>query len=119
MPFSERTQKDLSGALKCFGYTVANVLLSSAKSAKNEAFFDILVTITLGVNMITRKAMPFFHLLFKLYQLVSSILAFKDLHNSVLPLHFVLFCKVHIYLHAKDATFKRVNMDILLYKKIC
>ena len=33
------------------------VLLSSAK---NEAFFDILMTITPGVNMISRKMTPFF-----------------------------------------------------------
>ena len=68
------------------------------KKQKNEAFFDILMTITPGVNMITRQNDPFFHLLFKLYQLVYFILAFKDLQNSVPPLHFGLFCKIHIYM---------------------
>ena len=59
IPLSERTQRDLSGALKCFAYTVTNVLLPSAKNTKNEAFFDILMTITPGANMITRKMTPF------------------------------------------------------------
>ena len=77
---------------------MTNVLLSSAKYAKNEAFFDILMTITLEVNKITRKMTPFFHLLSKLCQLVYFIFAFKDLQNSVSRLHFVLFCKIHIYM---------------------
>ena len=59
IPLSERTQRDLSGALKCFAYTVTNVLLPSAKNTKNEAFFDILMTITPGANMISRKMTPF------------------------------------------------------------
>ena len=59
LPFSKRTQKDLSGARKCFPLTVTNFLLSSLKNTTNEALFDILMTITLGVNMITTKMTPF------------------------------------------------------------
>ena len=63
------------------------------------AIFDILMTITLGVNMITRKMTPFFHLLFEVYSLVYFIFVFQDLQNSVPwghPLHYVLVCKIHI-----------------------
>ena len=71
------------------------------------------MAITLGVNMITRKMTPFFHLLFKLYWLLYFIFAFKDLQNSVPPLHFVLFCKIHIHM----SHLKPVNMYIFLYIK--
>ena len=37
------------------------------KNTKNEAYFDILMTITMGVNMITRKITPFSHLLLNLH----------------------------------------------------
>ena len=96
MPFSERTQKDVSGALKCFPYTVTNVLLLSAKNTKNETLLNILITATPGINMITRKMTPFSHLLLKFYQFVFFIFAFKDLQNSIPPLNFVLFCKIHM-----------------------
>ena len=59
LPFSKRTQKYLSGARKCFPLTVTNFLQSSLKNTTNEALFDILMTITLGVNMITKKMTHF------------------------------------------------------------
>ena len=55
--FSERTKKDLSGALKCFGETVANVLLSLAKNRKNDPFFDISMIITPGVSSFILRAL--------------------------------------------------------------
>ena len=95
IPFCESNEKDLSGTLKCFAYTVTNFLLSSAKNTKNKAFIDIL---TLTVNMIATNMTPFFNLLFKLYQLVNFVFAFKDFQNSFPPLHFAFFCKIHIYM---------------------
>ena len=83
----------------------------SKKYKKWDIFWQM--AITLGVNMITRKMTPFFHLPFKLYWLLYFIFAFKDLQNSVPPLHFVLFCKIHIHMpHLKP-----VNMYIFLYIK--
>ena len=77
---------------------MTNILLLSAKNTKHETFFDILITITPGVNMITRKMTPFFHLLFKFYQLVYLIFVFQHPEYSVPTLHFVLFWKIHIYM---------------------
>ena len=33
------------------------------------------------------------------------------------PLHYVLLCKINTYLHVKNDTFKRVDIDILFYVK--
>ena len=38
IPFPERFQQDLSGALKYYSKTVSNVLLSSAENTKNDLF---------------------------------------------------------------------------------
>ena len=73
-------------------------MLPLAKYTKHESFFDILMTITLGVNMMNKKMNPFF---FSSTLQALSIgifnFSFQDLQNSVPPLHFVLFCKIHIY----------------------
>ena len=58
----------------------------------------MVMTITRGVDMVTRKMTPFFQLLFKLHQLVYFIFALQDLQNSVSLLHFVLLYKIHIYM---------------------
>ena len=58
--FLKKTQKDLSGALKIFAEIVTNISLLSAKNMKNQLYFDILMTITPVVNMITRKMASFF-----------------------------------------------------------
>ena len=116
MPFSERTQKDLSGALKCFGSTVANVLLSSAKKTKNEAFFGILVTITLGVNMITRKTMPF---LIYSSTSISWYLLFWHLKTFTIqsPLC-ILFCSVkYIFIYMPKMPLSSVLTWISFYTK--
>ena len=47
------------------------------------AIFDILMTITLEVNVITTQMTPFFHLLFELYPLVYLISAFQYLQHSI------------------------------------
>ena len=74
--------------------------LSAAENTKR-AIFDILMTITLEVNMITRQMNPFFYLLFELYPLFHLTFTFQDLQNSIswVP-HFpsVLVCKIRIYL---------------------
>ena len=54
-----RTQEDISGALKCFIQTVTNFCCHQQKIQKR-AIFDILMTITLEVNMITRQMTPCF-----------------------------------------------------------
>ena len=45
---------------------------------KKWAIFDILMTITLGVNMITRQMTLIFHLLLELYPLIYFIFAFQN-----------------------------------------
>ena len=59
---SERNQKDLSSALKCFAQTVTNFLLASTQTMQKMSHDH-----NLEINMITRKIIPFFQLLFKLY----------------------------------------------------
>ena len=72
------------------------------------------MTMTLGVNMITRLMTHYFHLLFELYQLVYFISAFEDLQNSISwgP-------PFALHLLTKGDTFKPVNIDILFLHKIC
>ena len=70
---------------------------------KNLKPCEILMTMTPGVNMITRQMTPFFHLIFKLYPLVYFIFCIKDLQNSVpwgphfLALCSPLTCEIYIY----------------------
>ena len=68
------------------------------------------MTITLGVNMITRQIMPCFNLLFELYVLVCFILAFQDLQNSIScgPPLCIMFWSVQYTFICKDDTFKPV-----------
>ena len=54
-----------------------------SRKYKKWAIFDILMAITLGVNMTTRQMTPFFSSIFQFYQLVCFIFAFKDLQNSI------------------------------------
>ena len=54
-----------------------------SRKYKKWAIFDILMAITLGVNMTTRQMTPFFSSIFQFYQLVYFIFAFKDLQNSI------------------------------------
>ena len=77
---------------------MTNILLSSAKYSKHEPFFDILMTITLRVNMITRKMTPFFSSVLQALSIGIFNFSFKDLQNLSPLLHFVLFCKIHIYM---------------------
>ena len=62
----------------------------------------------------------FFHLLFELYLFVYFIFAFQDLQNSVPrgPLFALCSGLWNTHLPAKDDTFKSVNKDILLLRKI-
>ena len=62
------------------------------KKQKNEAFFDILMTITPGVNMITRKMTPFF-----IYPSSSISWYVLLLHFKTFCVFF-LFCKIQIYM---------------------
>ena len=47
-------------SLKYFAQTVTDFMLLSAENTKYDPFLDILVTSTLGVNMINRKMTLFF-----------------------------------------------------------
>ena len=62
---------------------MTNFLLSSAENPNNEPFFDILMTLTLEVNTITRQMNLFSHLLFELYSLVYLNVVFQDVQTSV------------------------------------
>ena len=62
------------------------------------AIFDILIT--LKVNIITRQMTPFL-IYSQVYMLVCFLFAFRNLQNSisgVLHLHYVLVCKISIYM---------------------
>ena len=69
-----------------------------AKNTKHESFFDILMTITVEVNMITRKITPFFKSNLQALSIGIFNFSFQDLQNWVPPLHFLLLCKIHIYM---------------------
>ena len=86
------------------------------------ATFDIFITITREVNMITRQMTPFF--LSTLWALSVCVFHFCISRSSKfssmgsLPLlYYVLVCKI-THLHAKDDTFKPVNIYIFFLKKI-
>ena len=79
-----------------------------SRKYKKWAIFDILMTLILGVNMITRQMTSFFHLLFELYPLVY-----------ILFLHFNTFKVMwNTHLHAKYDAFKLVSININK-RKIC
>ena len=59
------------------------------------------MTITLGVNFITRQMTSFFSSTHELYALVYFLSAFQNLQNSIPwgpPLHYFPVCKIHIYI---------------------
>ena len=69
------------------------------------------MTLTPGVNIITRKLTPFFHLLLKLYPLVYFVFAFHELQNSF-PwcLSFAFYSVLqNTHLIVKDDNLKPVN----------
>ena len=76
--------------------------------------FGILMTITLGVNMITGQMTPFFHLLFELYFIgifhfcVSKTWKFSSLGSTLCT----VFWSIK-YTNAKDDFFKPTKIDIL------
>ena len=59
MPFSAITQRLLC-VLKYISKIVTNFLLLSVENTKNTAISDILKTIAIEVNMMTRQMTPFF-----------------------------------------------------------
>ena len=83
------------------------------------AIFDILMTITLGVNMITRQMTPLFSP--TLWVLSVRIFHFWISRPSKFNSTCIIFRSVkHLkHLHAKDDTFKPVNTDTLFLQKIC
>ena len=94
------TQENHLVALTCCGHIFTIFMLPSAENRKKR-HFNILITITLEVNMITQQMEPFFHLLFELLSVGLFHLCIpKYLQNSIssVPyLHYVLVCKIHIY----------------------
>ena len=81
--------------------------------------FDILMTITLRVN-ITRRMASFFHLLFELYTLIYLIFAFQKLKISVpCDLYFLVSSGLqNTDFRTKDDTIWPVNIDIFFLKKV-
>ena len=88
---------------------------------KNEPFlfFDILMAITLRVNMITRKMTDFFS--YTLWAPSIGIFHFCILRpstfNSWDPPFALCSDLQNMYLHGKNDTFKSVNIDILFLHK--
>ena len=78
--------------------------------------FNILITITLEVKITIRQANPFFYLLFELLSVgLFHLCISKDLQNSissVLHLHYVLVCKINVYLPMLT-----LNIDMRSYIK--
>ena len=76
------------------------IMYTSAKYTKR-AIFDVVMTITLGVNMITRKTTPFFSsTLWVLFVGIFHFCISKPSKFSSMgspPLHYVLVCKIHIW----------------------
>ena len=72
------------------------------------------------VNIINRQIIPFSYLLFEFYPLLYFTSAFQDLHNSVpwVPPFALRSGLQNAHLHAKDDTFKLVNIDILFLQKV-
>ena len=77
---------------------MTNILLSLAKNTKNEPFFDILMTITPGVNMITRKMTPIFSSTPQALSVGIFHFCISRPSKFSPPLHFALFCKMQIYM---------------------
>ena len=90
---------------------------------KKWAVFDILMTITWGVNMIIRQMTPFFPSTLWALSVGIFISAFQDLQNSVpqgpSPLCIMFWSVKFTHLHAKDDTFEPVNIGIFFLQKIC
>ena len=68
--------------------------------------------------MITRQMTPFLSalLIFELYPLVYFIFKFRYIHNLV---SWISLGLKNTHLHAKDDTFKALNIDTLFAHKIC
>ena len=93
-----------------------------SRKYKKWAIFDILIIVTREVNMITRKMTPFF----SIYSLSPICLCISFLHFKTFKIQFhwvpspfcVMFWSVKFtHLHAKDNTFKPVNIYIFFSTK--
>ena len=80
------------------------------------------MTITLEVVMIARQINPFFIYSLSSIRWYISFLVFQNLRNSISLgsplLHYVLACKIHIYMPNND-TLNPVIIDILFLHNIC
>ena len=79
-----------------------HLMLYDSKKYKKWAIFDIIMTTTTAVSMITTKMTSFFSSNLRALSVgIFLIFAFEDLQNSVSwspPLHYVLVCKIFIYM---------------------
>ena len=97
------------------------ILAVISKKHKKMSHFDILMSITLEVNMINRQMTPFFssNLLSSIRQYISILHfnTFKIQFNGVPPLHYAPFKpKMTLYrFQAEDDPFRAVNIYILIY----
>ena len=91
---------------------------SCQRQEKESAILDILMTITLEVNMITRQIILFFHLPFEQYPLLYLLFAFQDLKNYISwRSPFALCSGMKNRFHAEDHILKFVSVDILFLHK--
>ena len=106
-----------SDTFKYFSHSVTDFFLSSTENTKKWAIFYILMAITPGVRMITRRMTPFSSSTFWVLPIcifqVSISKPSKFQFHGVHILHYVLVCKKQFI--AKDDTFKLVNIDILFF----
>ena len=92
-----------------------------SRKHKKMSHFDILMSITLEVNMINRQMTPFFssNLLSSICQYISILHfnTFKIQFNGVPPLHYAPFNpKMTLYrFQAEDDPFRAVDIYILIY----
>ena len=101
MPFSERSQKNLSSALKTFAQTVTNFFAATFRKYIKWAIFANLMTVLQNSGRKYDKSDTIFliHSLNSIRPLVYFIFTFKNSKiqfHEVPPLHYALVCKIHI-----------------------
>ena len=67
--------------------------------------------------MINRQMTHFFHMFFEFYPLVCFTFGFQELQNSI-PSFALCSGLQNTHLHAKDDTFKLVNIDIFFLQQM-
>ena len=115
IPFAERLKKIIWVHLHVLPKLLQIFCCHRKKNTNHEPFLDILMTITLGTNLITRKMTPFF---WSTLQALSICIFYCCISRPLKfpPLHFFLFCKIHIYM-PKITLLSLLTLISLLYIK--